>query len=249
VHGEINDGVAQFIAKVGRTEEGSSDILTVYKRLFFPFVLILSHMTIELNDEEKVRILNSDDLFVIMRDILLRENKIDQDREHFWVIGLASNHRLLFIELISMGTVDKALVEPMEVYSVALQKRAVKILLVHNHPSGELKASEADKDITNRLIQVGLIVNTPVLDHLIITTNTYMSFADTGLLEELEKSRKYVPMYKQIEELQQMAEELGRKKATDSTKKEIAIAMKREGLPDEVIARFTGLSLEVIKKV
>ena len=156
-----------------------------------------------------------------------------------------------------MGTVDKALVEPMEVYSVALQKRAVKILLVHNHPSGELKPSEADKDITNRLIQVGLIVNTPVLDHIIITTNSYMSFADTGLLEELKKSKKYVPMYKQIEELQQMAEELGRRKGIkdgmekgiDETKKQIAIAMKREGVPDEVIARFTGLSLEVIKKI
>lgn len=63
-------------------------------------------MTIELNDEKKVRILNSDDLFVIMRDILLRENKIDQDREHFWVIGLGNSNRLLFIELISVGTVN-----------------------------------------------------------------------------------------------------------------------------------------------
>ncbi|HEY5746636.1 MAG TPA: JAB domain-containing protein [Chryseolinea sp.] len=214
-------------------------------------------MTIELNDEEKVRILNSDDLFVIMRDILLRENKIDQDREHFWVIGLASNHRLLFIELISMGTVDKALVEPMEVYSVALQKRAVKILLVHNHPSGELKPSEADKDITNRLIQVGLIVNTPVLDHLIITTNSYMSFADTGLLEELKKSRKYVPMYKQMEELQQMAEELGRKKGIkdgmekgiDETKKTIAKRMKEMGHGDETIVEITGLPLAVVRKL
>lgn len=206
-------------------------------------------MTIELNDEEKVRILNSDDLFVIMRDILLRENKIDQDREHFWVIGLASNHRLLFIELISMGTVDKALVEPMEVYSVALQKRAVKILLVHNHPSGELKASEADKDITNRLIQVGLIVNTPVLDHLIITSNSYMSFADTGLLEELEKSRKYVPMYKQMEELQQMAEELGMKRGLRKGVEAVAQRMKEKGMSNDVIAEITGLPLEVVGKL
>jgi len=206
-------------------------------------------MTIELNDEEKVRILNSDDLFVIMRDILMRENKIDQDREHFWVIGLASNHRLLFIELISMGTVDKALVEPMEVYSVALQKRAVKILLVHNHPSGELKASEADKDITNRLIQVGLIVNTPVLDHLIITTNSYMSFADTGLLEELRKSKKYVPMYKQIEELQQLAEELGMKKGVRKGVEAVAQRMKEKGISNDVIAEVTGLPLEVVGKL
>lgn len=232
-----------------RHNVGSESFLPDYKRLLPPIVIILSHMTIELNDEEKVRILNSDDLFVIMREILMRENKIDQDREHFWVIGLASNHRLLFVELISMGTVNKALVEPMEVYSVALQKRAVKILLVHNHPSGELQASEADKDITNRLIQVGLIVNTPVLDHLIITANSYMSFADTGLLEELKKSKKYVPMYKQIEELQQMAEELGEKRGMKKGVEAVAKNMKEEGVPIEAIARLTGLSLEVIKKI
>lgn len=214
-------------------------------------------MSIGLNDDEKLRILNSDDLFTIMRDILLRENKIDQDREHFWVIGLANDNRILFIELISMGTVNKTLVEPMEVFSVALQKRAVRIMLVHNHPSGELAPSPADQDITDRLIQVGLIVNTPVLDHLIISPEDYMSFADAGLLDELKKSKKYVPMYKQIEQMQQMAEELGRRKGlkagiekgTEATQREIAKAMKREGVQNEVISRLTGLSLEVIKNI
>jgi DNA repair protein RadC len=73
-----------------------------------------------------------------MQQILLREDKIDQNREHFWVIGLANNNRILFIELVSLGTVNRTLVEPMEVYSLALQKRAVKIILCHNHPSGIL---------------------------------------------------------------------------------------------------------------
>ena len=62
----------------------------------------------------------------------------------------------------------------MDVFSFALQKRAVKIVLVHNHPSGELKPSAADLDITDRLIQVGVIVSKKVCDHLIIAKRSYM---------------------------------------------------------------------------
>ena len=83
-------------------------------------------MDIKLTDAEKIKILNSDDIYGIMQKILLRENKIDQNREHFWVIGLENNNRLLFIELIGLGSVKKVIAEPMEVFSFALQKRAVK---------------------------------------------------------------------------------------------------------------------------
>lgn len=62
----------------------------------------------------------------------------------------------------------------MEVFSFALQKRAVKIILCHNHPSGELNPSDADKDVTDRLIQVGIILNCHVADHLIITPKTFL---------------------------------------------------------------------------
>ena len=136
-----------------------------------------------------------------MVNVLLREEKIDRDKEHFWVVGLATSNKLLFIELISLGTVNKTLVEPMEVFSVALQKRAVNIILIHNHPSGELKPSEADKDITDRLIQVGKIVNTPVFDHLIITRTSFLSFQDIDLLAKLEASTKYLPPYVLLERM------------------------------------------------
>ena len=79
-------------------------------------------MEIGLSKEERIRILNSDDLYSIMQRILLREQKIDQNREHFWVIGLANDHRLLFVELISLGTVNQTLAEPMEVFSFGITK-------------------------------------------------------------------------------------------------------------------------------
>ena len=202
-------------------------------------------MDIKLTEEEKIKILNSDDIYGIMQKVLLRENKIDQNREHFWVIGLANNNRILFIELISLGTVNQTLAEPMEVFSFALQKRAVKIILCHNHPSGELKPSEADKDISDKLIQVGIIVNTEVLDHLIISDKSYLSFNDTGLLDELKKSTKYVPKYVLEQRFKKEATEIANKKKTV----EIAKEFKRNGVDNETIAISTGLSIEEVEKL
>ena len=158
-------------------------------------------MTIELTDQQKIKLINSDDVYSVMQEILLREEKIDQEKEHFWMIGLAQNSRMQYIELVSMGSVKATTVEPMNVFRWAVMKGSVKVIMANNHPSGELKPSEADKDITDRLIQVGLILNIQVIDHMIISVKSYMSFADIGLLAELEKSTKWVPQFELIERI------------------------------------------------
>ncbi|WP_417786476.1 JAB domain-containing protein [Tenacibaculum sp.] len=202
-------------------------------------------MDIKLTEQEKIKILNSDDIYGIMQKILLRESKIDQNREHFWVIGLENNNRILFIELISLGTINATLVEPMEVFSLALQKRAVKIMLCHNHPSGELTPSDNDKNLTDRLIQVGIIVNTQVIDHLIISDKSYLSFANTGLLQELAKSTKYVPKYVLEQRLKKEASEIAKR----NEKIEIAKNLKRKGVDTNTIADSTGLTIEEVEKL
>lgn len=205
-------------------------------------------MDIQLTEAEKIKVLNSDDLYGIMQKILLRENKIDRNREHFWVVGLESNNRILFIELISLGTVNETLAEPMEVFSLALQKRAVNIILVHNHPSGELKPSQKDKDITDRLIQVGIIVRTEVFDHLIISERSYLSFADIGLLDELKKSTRWVPEFEIQNQIKKKATELSRERAYKE-KLKIVKNLKAKGVDLETIAEATGLSIEEIEKI
>lgn len=202
-------------------------------------------MNISLGESERIKILNSDDIYSILQRILLREDSIDQNREHFWVIGLENNNRILFIELVSLGTVRQTIVEPMEVFSFALQKRAVKIMLCHNHPSGELTPSEMDKDITDRLIQVGIIVNCRVIDHLIITPTSYLSFEDIGLLDELKLSEKYVPPYILEQRIANEAAEIARRRE----KVGIAKMMKEEGEDFEKIALFTGLSIFEIENI
>lgn len=203
-------------------------------------------MNIQLTDEEKIKVLNGDDLYGIMQKILLRAERIDRDREHFWVVGLANNNRILFIELIGLGSVNAILAEPMDVFSFALQKRAVKVVLVHNHPSGELQPSETDKDTTDNLIQAGRIVRTEVYDHLIITERSYLSFRETGLLETLQQSLKYVPPFEIEQRMKERAAELIERGGI-LARSEIVLTMLSQGLTFAEISKFTGLSVEEIE--
>lgn len=202
-------------------------------------------MNVELSDQEKIRILNGVDLFDVMQKILKRSSKIDQDKEHFWIVGLSTSNEILFIELVSLGTKKSTLVDPMEVFSFALQKRAVEIILVHNHPSGTLRASDNDKDLTDRLIQVGIIVDLPVYDHLIITDKSYYSFKDSGLLEELSHSLKYVPPYVLEARYKKEAAEMNTVLAQSKT----ALVLLKNDVRIELVSEATGLSIEEIEQL
>lgn len=206
-------------------------------------------MNIRLKKQEKIKVNDAADLFGIMQRVLLRESKTDRNREHFWTVSLDNVNRILNIELVSLGTVNTTLVEPMEVLSIPLQKRAVKLVFVHNHPSGELAATEADKDLTDRLIQACRIMGVEVLDHLIISEKDYYSFAGSGLLAELEASLKYVPLYELRKRYEKVATETGRKKGEKERTKEIARTMKAKGIPVELIMEITGLSKATVVKL
>jgi DNA repair protein RadC len=206
-------------------------------------------MNINITEEERIKVLNSDDLYGVMQRILLRQDKIDRNKEHFWTVGLDIKNSILYIELISMGGTSMTVVEPMQVFRVGVLKGAVKMILVHNHPSGELKPSEADKDITDRLLQVGNILQIEVIDHLIIAELSYLSFKDLGLLDQLKQSKKFVPDYILKEQLRKEVEELITEQAIHKRNKEIAKEMKLKGYTTEQIVDLTGLSVEQVKKL
>ena len=190
-------------------------------------------MNVRLTEKDKVKILNSDDVFAAMQKILLRENKIDRDKEHFWIIGLNVSSKILFIELVSMGSVKASTVEPMNVFRVAVLKNAVKVILIHNHPSNEVKPSINDKNLTDRLIQVGRILDIEVIDHLIITLRSYLSFEDIGLMSELRKSTEWLPAFELIERV---------KKEEAKIRKEAVMAAKEKGLMEgEKIGEKRGI--------
>lgn len=104
-------------------------------------------------------------------------------QESFYVILL--NNKLERIQdfRITTGTLDASLVHPREVFRPAIKFMAKGIIVLHNHPSGNLKPSQADIDITRRLRQSGKILDIPVYDHIIITFDGYFSFKENGLLD------------------------------------------------------------------
>ncbi len=212
-------------------------------------------MNIKLTNKDKINVTNPDDIYEIMQRILLRENKIDREKEHFWIVGMNNANTILYIELVSMGTARTAPVDPMHVFRVAILKGAVKVVAVHNHPSGAMRVSEKDKLITDRLIQVGKIIDISVEDHLIISPATFLSFVNTGLMNELHNSTRFVPTYKLIEEIrkeeQVIREETNKKHKEELLKyKYTAIEnLLAKDIPLNEIAKILNLPLKEVQKI
>jgi len=113
---------------------------------------------------------------------LLRRHLVDLPHEEFWLLLLSRSNKLISKELISKGGLSGTLADPKIIFHIALQHQASSVILAHNHPSNNLKPSQQDIELTKKLHQAGKILDIGVLDHLIITDDGYLSFADEGLL-------------------------------------------------------------------
>jgi DNA repair protein RadC len=102
--------------------------------------------------------------------------------EEFWILYLNNAHKIMLKAQLSKGGITGTLVDVRLVYKTALELGSVGIILAHNHPSGTLRPSESDKQITKKLKMAGEQLDIRVLDHLIITEHSYFSFADEGML-------------------------------------------------------------------
>jgi len=104
-----------------------------------------------------------------------------QEREHFALMLLDSQHKVLECNVIFSGTIDGASIYPREIVKAALSANAAAVILAHNHPSGVIEPSAADKRITERIKNALALVDIRVLDHIIVGDSCY-SFAQSGLL-------------------------------------------------------------------
>lgn len=109
------------------------------------------------------------------------ENKIEL-LEQFKVLMLSNNNRVLGVLEISSGGITGTVVDLRLIFAALLKAKATAFILVHNHPSGKLQPSDADKQITQKIKQASKILDIALLDHLIITSESYYSFADEGVL-------------------------------------------------------------------
>ena len=103
------------------------------------------------------------------------------DRECCWVLHVNSRNKIIYKELVSMGTVNASLVAPREVFRRAIIQGSAAIVVVHNHPSGDPDPSMDDTKICNRLLEAAKIINIKFLDFMVIGTGGYVSFMEKNV--------------------------------------------------------------------
>lgn len=105
-----------------------------------------------------------------------------QSNEQFCVMFLNNQHQLIAFETLFSGTIDQAPVFPRVIVQRALEHNAAAVILAHNHPSGTLEASRADRTITQRIQDALQLIDVRVLDHFIVSTEGWLSFSESGYL-------------------------------------------------------------------
>ncbi len=129
---------------------------------------------------ERPYIRTSKDIADLLKDIW-NENKIDFV-EQFKVLLLNKANRVLGIFEASSGGITGTVADPRLIFVAALKANATAIVISHNHPSGNLKPSQADEELTRKIKYAGQFLDIKVLDHVIITSEGFFSFADEGLV-------------------------------------------------------------------
>lgn len=125
---------------------------------------------------ELQKITSSKAVFEIMQPIIG-----ELPHEEFWVLYLNNSNKVIYKSQLSKGGITGTVVDVRLIFKTALEQNATSIILTHNHPSGKLLASDADKEITKKLKLAGEQLDVKVLDHIIITESGYYSFQDEGI--------------------------------------------------------------------
>jgi DNA repair protein RadC len=135
-------------------------------------MVVLRHSNIEICDAR--------DVAKVFQDLLNLEDKIDRDKEHFYVMHVNPRRQINLVELVAIGTLNHATIHPRETYRWAVIEGADSIIVAHNHPSGDTTLSENDIKVTTLLFKAGEVLQIPPLDHIIFTAQGkhFFSFKD-----------------------------------------------------------------------
>ena len=114
--------------------------------------------------------------------LILQQQIGDLPTEEFWVIYLNQGNKIIKTEQISRGGITQTSVDVRIIFKRGIELMATAMILAHNHPSGNLVPSEADKNLTKKIMEASKIIDIQILDHIIVTQKDYFSFADEGLI-------------------------------------------------------------------
>ena len=122
----------------------------------------------------------TEDIYKLVKPYLMSRQK-----EHFIIICLDSRKRLIGIDNISIGTINQSLVHPREVFKAAVNRSASYIILAHNHPTGDVSPSLDDITTTQRLVDASYMMGIPIVDHIIVSDQGYLSLRDEEYISYL----------------------------------------------------------------
>ena len=130
----------------------------------------------DITGKTRFAVSRASDVVEFIRNQAIRDNT----KEHFIILSLDAAHQVATYSIISIGTANYSVVHPREVFQAAILSGAVAIIISHNHPSGEVKPSPADHEVTKKLKEAGELLNIKVLDHIIVSDHDYYSFQEHG---------------------------------------------------------------------
>ncbi len=113
---------------------------------------------------------------------MIKEQLEELDREQFIIACLNTKNEPTNISVVAVGTLNKSIVHPREVFKTAILSNAASIMAFHNHPSGDTTPSQQDLQLTNRLYEAGELLGIKLLDHLIIGDGSFTSLKENGYL-------------------------------------------------------------------
>lgn len=123
-------------------------------------------------------------------ETFLRSLLGEQTQENFVIIGLDARQRVRMVRTVGVGTLSRVDVHPREVFRPLLRGGMHSCLIVHNHPSGDARPSEADIDLTERMVEIGEFLGVPVLDHIVVSDRGFVSLAEMGLMRSAGEPRR-----------------------------------------------------------
>ncbi len=138
-------------------------------------------MIIHVSEQERV-VDNPEHGYRVLSGYFATLDRVDRDKEHFFVLHLDVRNKIKAFELVSVGTLNTSLVHPREVFTRAIGLRSAQLIIAHNHPSGVTRPSEEDLELTKRLVKAGDILGIPIVDHIIFTRDSFTSFQEQRLI-------------------------------------------------------------------
>lgn len=129
---------------------------------------------------DEINFSNTQNVFEYFKNIFLNEKQ-----ENFYAVYLNTKNKVISCKLLFKGTINKSCVHPREIFKMAFLESAYSLIVVHNHPSGEVMPSKEDIEVTKSLMEIGSLVGIPLLDHIIVGKDNYYSF-----YENMNKAKK-----------------------------------------------------------